>query len=185
MQALQEAGPAKVAAAAAGASGRQQCAGRSQHATYLSAIPSAVFDVQASGACLPRRVCPTFRRIMFAGIVTQALYSNTRVCFSLAPCSIALIPAQDHASNALCLLWLKLISCHCSVSRTVAAMRLAETPAAIEQAKQEAAVYVRLEHLQGQCIPRLLAHGPTLEGRAYYVATEYILVGVLVPFLHH
>ena len=63
-------------------------------------------------------------------------------------------------------------------------MRLATNSAAIQHAKQEAAIYERLEHLQGQCIPRLLAHGLTLEGGAYFVATEYIEVGLVMLIMY-
>ena len=90
-------------------------------------------------------------------------------------------PLRDHPSIALLCLRLKLLFCKCSVFGTVAAVRLATSPTAIQDARQEAAIYERLEHLQGQCIPRLLAHGLTLEGSAYFVATEYIEVGLLTP----
>ena len=55
-------------------------------------------------------------------------------------------------------------------------MRLATEKAAIQKAKEEAAVYTKLQHLQGLCVPRLLAHGHTLGGAAYFVATEFVEV---------
>ena len=64
-------------------------------------------------------------------------------------------------------------------------MRLAVSPAAIEDAKREAAVYEQLEHLQGRCVPRLLAHGPTLKGGAYFVATEFVKVKVATWYSVH
>ena len=75
------------------------------------------------------------------------------------------------------------VSCFCSVAGRAAAVRLATSPAAIEDAKREAAVYERLEHLQGLCVPRLLAHGPTLKGGAYFVATEYMKVKLAAVYI--
>ncbi len=62
------------------------------------------------------------------------------------------------------------------MSGTLAAVRLATDEAAIKKAKKEAAVYKALQHLQSLCVPRLLAQGYTLGGRAYFVATEFMEV---------
>lgn len=70
----------------------------------------------------------------------------------------------------------ELCVCLCSLFGKVAAVRLATNNAAIQDAILEAAVYERLQHLQGQCVPCLLAYGFTLEGNAYFVATEFIEV---------
>lgn len=55
-------------------------------------------------------------------------------------------------------------------------MRLATTEADIKKASVEVGVYKRLAHLQGKYVPRLLAHGSTLGGAAYFVGTEFMEV---------
>ena len=66
--------------------------------------------------------------------------------------------------------------CSCRFSGQVAAVRLAADDGAMQSAKQEVAAYQRLKHLQGMCVPQLLAHGYTLGGSAYFVATKFIEV---------
>ena len=63
-----------------------------------------------------------------------------------------------------------------SVYGTGAAVRLANRPLAIRDAVLEARVYEILKHLQGQCVPRLIAHGSSANGEAYFVATEFMEV---------
>ena len=46
----------------------------------------------------------------------------------------------------------------------------------MREAALEARVYERLKHLQGQCVPRLIAHGSLLDNKAYFVATEFMEV---------
>ncbi|KAK9916980.1 hypothetical protein WJX75_009469 [Coccomyxa subellipsoidea] len=55
-----------------------------------------------------------------------------------------------------------------------AAVRLAIGAAAQQAAQLEAEAYERLQPLQAMVVPRLLAHGYTLGGDAYFVATEFI-----------
>ena len=98
---------------------------------------------------------------------------------SLVPLQYLTESGSDRASHSL---RLKHVSCSCRVAGRAAAVRLATSPAAIEDAKREAAVYERLEHLQGHCVPRLLAHGPTLKGGAYFVATEFMKVRVAAAY---
>ena len=64
----------------------------------------------------------------------------------------------------------------CSVAGQVVAVRLAFHRKAQEAAQLEAAVYQRLQSLQGRHVPRLVAHGYTCAGSAYFVATEYVKV---------
>lgn len=64
----------------------------------------------------------------------------------------------------------------CSVCGTVAAVRLATNAETIKAAIHEAAVYEHLRPLQGLCVPRVLDHGATAGGDAYFVATEFIQV---------
>ena len=66
--------------------------------------------------------------------------------------------------------------CACRISGQVAAVRLATDDHAMWNAKQEVAAYQQMEHLQGVCVPQLLAHGYTLGGSAYFVATKFIEV---------
>lgn len=66
--------------------------------------------------------------------------------------------------------------CSCRFSGQVAAVRLANDDGTMRSAKQEVAAYQRLKHLQGVCVPQLLAHGYTLGGSAYFVATKFIEV---------
>ena len=66
--------------------------------------------------------------------------------------------------------------CWCRFSGHVAAVRLALDGHKMRAAKQEVAAYQTMKHLQGVCVPRLLAHGYTLGGSAYSVATEFIEV---------
>ncbi|KAK9805493.1 hypothetical protein WJX72_001306 [[Myrmecia] bisecta] len=54
------------------------------------------------------------------------------------------------------------------------AVRLAVGDAAQQAAQLEAEAYERLQPLQGLHVPRLLAHGFTLDGDGYFVATEFI-----------
>ena len=56
------------------------------------------------------------------------------------------------------------------------AVRLAFHGKALEAAQLEAVVYQRLKNLQGRHVPRLVAHGYTCAGAAYFVATEYVKV---------
>ena len=67
----------------------------------------------------------------------------------------------------------------CSVSRldgVPVAVRLVPAPEEQPLALREIAVYEHLSSTQGQCIPRLVAHGLTQDGKAYYIATEYVEV---------
>lgn len=64
----------------------------------------------------------------------------------------------------------------CSVAGQVVAVRLAFHGKAQEAAQLEAAVYQRLQTLQGRHVPCLVAHGYTCAGSAYFVATEYVKV---------
>ncbi len=66
--------------------------------------------------------------------------------------------------------------CLCSLFGRAAAVRLAVGAAAQQAAQLEAAAYHRLQPLQGVVVPRLLAHGYTLGGDAYFVAAEFIEV---------
>lgn len=66
--------------------------------------------------------------------------------------------------------------CLCSLFGRAAAVRLAVGVAAQQAAQLEAEAYERLQPLQEVVVPRLLAHGYTLCGDAYFVATEYIEV---------
>ena len=64
----------------------------------------------------------------------------------------------------------------CSVAGQIAAVRLAFNAKDQKAAQLEAAVYQRLEFLQGRHVPRLIAQGYTCAGSAYFVATEYVRV---------
>ena len=61
-------------------------------------------------------------------------------------------------------------------------MRLAIEPAAKAAAQREVAAYKLLEDLQGVHLPRLLAYGDTMDGSAFFVATEFVQVHA--RFLH-
>ncbi len=66
--------------------------------------------------------------------------------------------------------------CLCSLFGCAVAVRLGVGAAAQQAAKMEAGAYERLQPLQGVIVPRLLAHGYTLGGDAYFTATEIIEV---------
>jgi hypothetical protein len=68
--------------------------------------------------------------------------------------------------------------CLCSLFGRAAAVRLAIGAAAQQAAQLEAEAYERLQPLQAVVVPRLLAHGYTLGGDAYFVATEFIEVQI-------
>ena len=71
--------------------------------------------------------------------------------------------------------------CLCSLFGRAAAVRLAVDAAAQQAAQLEAEAYERLQPLQEVIVPRLLAHGYTLGGDAYFVATEFIEVQTWFP----
>ena len=66
--------------------------------------------------------------------------------------------------------------CLCRLFGRVVAVRLAVGAAAEQAAQLEAQAYGRLQLLQGVLVPRLMAHGYTLGGGAYFTATEYMEV---------
>ena len=59
-------------------------------------------------------------------------------------------------------------------------MRVTETAADQAAAQREVAAYTRMSSLQGVHVPRLKAHGYTLAGRVYFVATEFLDVSLLL-----
>ena len=63
-----------------------------------------------------------------------------------------------------------------SVFGHVVAVRMAMTDEERVAAENEVAVYQRLRPLQGTDIPCLVAHGYTLDGNAYFVATSFVMV---------
>ena len=64
-------------------------------------------------------------------------------------------------------------------------MRFAHLADDQADAQLEVAAYRRMHSLQGVHVPRLKAHGYTLGGRTYFVATELIQVSMLLLLALH
>ncbi len=139
------------------------------------------------GGCALLREMSCFHRLfhMMSDSVSQALNNAARMHAFVWLFQAILMTQEPRLWWCFPLIAAEAYPCPCSVAGRAAAVRLAVSPAAIEDAKQEAAVYEQLKHLQGRCVPRLLAHGPTLKGGAYFVATEYVKVKVATWYSVH
>jgi len=64
----------------------------------------------------------------------------------------------------------------CRLDGMPVAMRVVLTEAEMSRALREVAAYERLRGMEGDLIPRLVAHGYTMQGDGYVVATAYLEV---------
>lgn len=65
------------------------------------------------------------------------------------------------------------------------AVKTAVAPGLQQLLQHEAAVYARLQGLQGALVPRLVAHGPGVDGQGYFLATELLEGRPLCPSSDH
>lgn len=61
-----------------------------------------------------------------------------------------------------------------SAAPVAVAIKAAVAPGLQQLLQHEAAVYARLQGLQGVLVPHLVAHGPGVGGHGYFLATEYL-----------
>lgn len=67
---------------------------------------------------------------------------------------------------------------------TVVAVKGATAPHLQQLLRQEVEVYQQLQELQGTSIPKLLAHGPGLNGIGYFLVLQYLPGTALFPSTH-
>jgi len=101
-------------------------------------------------------------------------------------CSSALPALQNVIARAMTSATALTCGMPCRYCGQPVAVRAAQSQDGQAAAQQEVAAYQKMLDLQGTYVPRLKAHGYTLGGRIYFVATEFIHVGLLLLFkLHH
>lgn len=147
--------------------------------TWFAVVRHASFVNQAGFECVSGQVWPAFCTLP---LIISVLHGGPQVFkqFVMACLSVGLRePRSEHLRLPYPGAWHGRVErdvCHRSVYGTVAAIRLANRPVAMRDAASEARVYERLQRLQGECVPRLIAHGPLSDTKAYFVATEFMEV---------
>ena len=145
---------------------RQRTAGRREHADDAVACYSLEESLDISALQLSRKLG---RRVSLGRCGPLSLLRPVLRFFGTAPDDIlARATVTASLTPASC--------CCCSFRGQPVAVKLLTSPASHLEGGREVAVYVEMTGLQGVHVPRLRAHGYTLGGKAYFVATDFLEV---------